>query len=182
MGSRGIFGSARRHMAWIALAIFFAVAVSCAAQEAQDENATMTLHVYTNLIQIPVLILSPLLDYAPKVDPKSLTVTLGEGKPFHPNHIRPEGDDPISLAILLDVSDSGNDLLPQFGPGLAKLAAQSLRPQDSVAVYALDCSLLRVSGFVPTTFDSLKAAGERARNATTPRENKRRRNCGASSR
>jgi hypothetical protein len=161
-------------------AILFAVAASCAAQEAQDENATLTLHVYTNLIQIPVLVLGPYLDYTPKVDPKNLTVTLGDGKPFHPNHIRPEGDDPIALAILFDVSDSQSDLRYQFGAALAKVASQSMRPQDSIAIYALDCGLVRLSSYAPADADSLKVAGERARHAATPRENKHRRSCGTS--
>jgi hypothetical protein len=178
---RGIFGAARRCALWMmSVAILFAVAAPCLAQEAQDENATLTLHVYTNLIQIPVLILSPYLDYAPKVDPKKLTVTLGDGQPFHPNHIRLEGDDPIALAILFDVSDSKSDLPARFGPALAKLAEQSLRPQDRVAIYALDCGLLRISGYASADADSLKVAGERARDATTPREDKHRRSCGTS--
>ena len=178
---RDNFSAARRCALWmVSVTILFAIVGPCLAQEAQDENATLTLHVYTNLIQIPVLILSPLLDYAPKVDPKNLTVTLGDGKPFHPNHIRLEGDDPIALAILFDVSDSKSDLPARFGPALAKLAEQSLRPQDRVAIYALDCGLLRISGFVPGNADSLKVAGERARDATTPREDKHRRSCGTS--
>jgi len=180
MGPWDIFVTAHRTLWMLSWTILFAVAAPGMAQQAQDENATLTLHVYTNLIQIPVLILGPYLDYVPKVDPKKLTVTLGDGKPFYPNHIRPEGDDPIALAILFDVSDTGSGLPSQFGPGLAGLASQSLRPQDSVAIYALDCRLLRLSPYGPADVDSLKDAGERARHATTPRENKYRRTCGTS--
>src|ERR1700728_3056548 len=159
MGPQSIIVTAWHRALWmLSWAILFAMAAPGVAQQAPDENATLTLHVYTNLIQIPVLILGPYLDYAPKVDPKKLTVTVGDGKPFHPNHIRPEGDDPIALAILFDVSDSGSELPSRFESGLAGLASQSLRPQDSVAIYALDCSLLRVSGYAPADTDSLKAA------------------------
>jgi hypothetical protein len=152
--------------------------VACAAQETQDENATLTLHVYTNLIQIPVLVLGPFQDYVPKVDPKAVTVTVGDGKPFPPTHIRTEGDDPLTLAIMLDVSDSEGNLAPELGHALEKLGQQSLHPQDRVAIYALDCGLLRASDFVASDATVLKAAGELASKDITPRTNKHRRNCG----
>jgi hypothetical protein len=160
-------------------AILFAAAPG-GAQQAQDENATLTLHVYTNLMQIPVLVLGPYLDRVPKVDPKKLTVQLGDEKPFHPTHVRPEGDDPVALAIVLDVSDSHNDLLPEFGKALGKLAAKSLHPNDSVAVYALDCGLMRVASFAPADAYLLKSVGELAAKDTTPRTDRKRRSCGSS--
>jgi hypothetical protein len=141
-----------------------------------DENATMTLHVYTNLIQIPVLILGPFHDTAPRFDPKQLIVTVGDAKPFHPVHVRPEGDDPIALAILVDVSDTQSRLLPELPSVLEKLA-RSLHPQDRIAVYALDCTLSRVSDFAPPDAALLKAAGDNARKAATPRTDSHRRNC-----
>jgi hypothetical protein len=141
-----------------------------------DENATMTLHVYTNLIQIPVLILGPRLDIAPRFDPKQLIVTVGDAKPFHPVHARPQGDDPVALAILLDVSDTESRVLPELGSAFGKLA-RSLHPQDRVAVYALDCKLTRVSDFAPPDAALLRTAGDNARKAATPRTDSHHRNC-----
>jgi hypothetical protein len=163
----------------VALLTLLSLGSSCAAQQDDpaQENATMTLHVYTNLIQIPVLILGPFLDYAPKVDPKRLTVTLDHGKPFHPPHIRPEGDDPISLAILLDLSDDQSDVLPKLAGSLAKLTTQSLHPHDEVALYALDCTLYRVSRFSPPDADRMNRAVNLAMTSMV-RDKKHHRSCG----
>ncbi len=116
----------------------------------------MTLHVYTNLIQLPVLVLNPFLDSAPAVDPRMLTVTLDGGKPFHPVHVRPQGEDPISLAILFDVSQSDFDMLPGFANVAAKFATKSLRPHDEVAIYTLNCTLTRTGDFAPPDPASLR--------------------------
>jgi hypothetical protein len=149
----------RAAASFLVLSALFFASIACAGQKeatAGDENATMTLHVYTNLIQIPVLILGPYLDYVPKIDPGKLTVSLDHETPFHPVHVRPEGDDPISLAILLDLSEDRTDLLPEFADAFAKMAVRSLHPQDEVAIYAVDCKLIRASDFAPPDPDKLR--------------------------
>jgi len=166
------------------LILLLAASLRCTAQQVPatgdapppDENATMTLHVYTNLVQIPVLILGPLRDTAPRFDLKKLVVTLDDRKPFHPVHVRPEGDDPIALAILVDVSDPQNRLLPELPSAFEKLA-RALHPQDRVAVYSLDCTLSRVADFHAPDAEILSTAAVNARKAASPRNEKRRRNC-----
>jgi hypothetical protein len=57
--------------------------------------------------------------------------------------VRLEGDDPIALSILLDVSDSDTDLMPGIDDVIAGLSPTFLRPWDHVSIYALDCTLTR---------------------------------------
>ncbi len=82
-----------------------------AAIAAQDAGIR-TLHVYENLIQIPVLVLDPLRAPLEPIAPRRFAISVDSGPRFRPTHIRQEGDDPISLSILLDASGPENDLLP----------------------------------------------------------------------
>jgi hypothetical protein len=103
-----------------------------------------TLHVYTRRLEIPTLVLpSP----HPPVDAQKFTVSLDSGPRFHPNHIRLEGNDPITLAILLDVSGDQSRLLAAFKQSMPMWVALSFRPQDHVSIYAVDCSLLQTDNY-----------------------------------
>jgi hypothetical protein len=71
---------------------------------------------------------------------------------------RQEGDDPISLAILLDVSGDAADLMPKMEDALGRLAPLSLHPRDRVSVYVLDFSLRRSLHEAPAESVLLKKA------------------------
>src|SRR5271156_6541884 len=77
---------------------------------AQDEPKVVdggvpTLHVYTNLIQIPTLVLGPSREFIKRpIAENRFSVSIDEGPWFPAIHVRPEGDDPIALSILLDVN------------------------------------------------------------------------------
>ena len=69
----------------------------------QDEPIH-TLHVYTNVLQIPTLVLSP--DLGPvkgRIEENKFSVRVDSGPWFRATHVRREGDDPISLAILYSI-------------------------------------------------------------------------------
>jgi hypothetical protein len=96
-----------------------------------------------NLMQIPVL----LLDYnhrpLPIIPQSRFQVDIEGMAPFAPARVRLEGDDPISLAILLDNSDSDEYLWERLGEASRQLAT-TLRPHDRVEVYGMDgCKLRR---------------------------------------
>jgi hypothetical protein len=121
----------------------------CAALPAQQTSpedqavATTTLHVYVNLIQVPVLILDPWRQPRSPVPPSRFRVSLSGQTPFSPRHVRREGDDPIALALLIDASDPHASLWKQLSKSLG-LLVDKLRPEDTVQVYALDgCALRR---------------------------------------
>jgi hypothetical protein len=109
----------------------------------EDGATTYTLHVYSRLVEIPTLVLSPSLQPLPPIDPHNFNLSIDSGPLFRPNRVRLEGDDPITLAILLDVSGDQSSLLPAFSQSLSAWATTSLRPQDHVSIYAIDCDLIK---------------------------------------
>jgi hypothetical protein len=85
-------------------------ACSMAAQTSESAGAP-TLHVYANLVQIPTLVLGS--DHKPmaRIDEQRFFVSLDGGRKFRVTHARLEGDDPISLAILMDLSQSDQSVV-----------------------------------------------------------------------
>ncbi len=114
-----------------------------AALVGQDEPPVKTLHVYTDTIQIPVLVLSPQHEAVPPIASERFNISIDGGPKFRARHVRLEGDDPVSLSILFDVSGDESGLMPKVSGAIAGLAPLSLRPQDRVSLYALDCTLVR---------------------------------------
>lgn len=146
-----------------------AVVVAQEAPTPQDEPIH-TLHVYANLLQIPTVVLGPYLDQIKKPIPESrFSVSIDSGPWFRATHVRLEGDDPISLSILLDVHGDTAELMPKIGDAIAGLAPLSLHPVDRVSVYALDCSLIRSWNNVPAENMGLKVAVSDALQSWTSR-------------
>ncbi len=121
-----------------------------------------TVRIYTNLEQIPVLVLSFEGKRIKPVDLSAFRIKLDSGPWFAPKYVRQEGDDPLSLAILIDTSKPKNELLPGLAQAIAALAPQYLHPQDRVAVYQFDCNLIRTMYFKPADSAALKEAVDRA--------------------
>ena len=72
-----------------------------------------------------------------------LKLKAGAGAPFAALAMRREGDDPISLAILIDASrDSFHDL-SKVGDEFASLVGSQLLPQDRISLYVADCAMTR---------------------------------------
>ena len=117
---------------------------------------------YTNLMQIPVLILSRRHQPLPPLDAAKFTVQLDAKPPFTPKVVRLEGEDPITLAILLDNS-SPDSLMQSLAESLPEMADKQLSGRDRVAVYGIDgCKLRRFSTLVPASrpivMDSIRRA------------------------
>jgi hypothetical protein len=117
--------------------------------------------VYTNVVQVPTLVLTTNHDGMGKPIAESrFSVSIDPGRWFRATHVRQEGDDPISLAILLDTSGNSAALLPKIGDAIGKLATLSLHPRDRVSVYALSCSLIRSLNDAPADGVLLKKGVE----------------------
>jgi hypothetical protein len=116
----------------------------------------MTLHAYANLLQMPVLVLSPSLKPLPPISASKFAVSLDAGPKFRPTHVRLEGEDPIALSILLDVGGSDAQLMPDIDDVIAGLSPTFLRQVDRVSIYALDCTLTRSLYNVPADSTKLK--------------------------
>jgi len=128
-----------------------------------DAGGTVpTLHAYTNLEQIPTLVLTPAHERMKAVAASRFRVSLDSGPLFQPTHVRVEGDEPLSLAILIDDTVAGSELLPVVEDAVAGLAPGYLRPQDRVSIYVMDCSLIRTAESVPPDSAELRAAVSQA--------------------
>src|SRR5579871_6232859 len=113
-------------------------------QPASQDEPIHTLHVYTDLVQVPTLVLAP--DREPLKTPipeKSFSVSIDYGPWFRVTHVRPEGNDPISLAILLDPTGAAAGLMSGINDAIAALAPFSLTTRDHISIYVMDCGLTR---------------------------------------
>ncbi len=127
------------------------------AARAQDANV-LTLHVYTNTLQIPVLVLGPDQRKLAPIAPDRFRVSFDGGPPFRASHVRLEGDDPISFAILLDMSAEDLEDSTKLEDAITELAPLSLRAQDHVSIYGLDCQFTQYVSDVPADEEHLKGS------------------------
>ena len=126
-------------------------------QSPQKDEPIHTLHVYTNLVQVPTVVLGGNRERLKRVIPeKKFSVSIDSGPWFPATHVRQEGEDAISLSILLDVAGNGADLMPKMAETLAGLAPTMLHAKDHVSIYALDCSLIRSTNDLPADPETLK--------------------------
>jgi hypothetical protein len=116
------------------VALSFASASCTLAQPAPSAGATL---------ELPVLVVDHEHRPVDDVHLTQLHVKAGSGVAFTPTAIRKEGDDPISLAIIIDASrDSWHDL-HEIGDDLAALVGSQLLANDRVILYAADCTMTR---------------------------------------
>jgi len=136
-------------------AVGLVTACAALAQEAQ-EGKVPTLHAYANLVQVPTLVLTKDRKQMAPIAEGRFFVSLDGGPPFRVTHTRLEGDDPISLAIVLDVSQPFPTLMAKIDDAIAGLAPLALKPKDHVSIYSMDCSLVRAADDVPAEAEALK--------------------------
>lgn len=125
-----------------ATALWTASGLGGQEKPSQHYEPMTTLHVYTDLVQMPTLILSQdRKGIEPRIDERRFSIRVDSGPWFKVTHVRPEGDDPISLSILLD--HSAMDLMSGIDRQIADLAPNLLTPRDQVSLYGLGCGLNR---------------------------------------
>ncbi len=134
-----------------------------ARAQAQDDAPPpanlYTLHVYTNLMQFPTVVLGPNLKPLPPVPRDKFNITIDGGPIFHPTKMRIEGDDPISLAVLLDAGGDQKGVLRAFAKSFPQVIPSLLHPQDRISMYALDCTVMRTLKEAPAVDPALIAQG-----------------------
>jgi hypothetical protein len=156
-GGRRVGGVARDLLLIAGIALLLAGA-GLAAQTIPipQGDSVPTLHVYTNLIQIPTVVLEPNLEpLKTPIEESKFSVSVDSGPWFRATHVRREGDDPISLAILLDMRFGEGDFIPKLRDAIAGLAPLGLHEKDHVSIYALGCDLMRSSNDVPANAPQL---------------------------
>jgi VWFA-related protein len=129
---------------------------------AAQDNGVPTLHVYPNLVRVPVLVLGEELDPLRGIAASQFYVSLDSGPWFRVPHVRPEGDDPLSLAIVLDLNEPAPELEKTMDAALAGWAPGSLTGQDRVSIYAMDCELKRSATAIQADPGRLKQAVDSA--------------------
>jgi hypothetical protein len=133
-------------LAFAAAAVFATPTAWLCAQEQDDPPPPpnlYTLHVYTNLMQFPTVVLGADLKPMRPVPRDKFDITIDGGPVFHPTKMRIEGDDPISLAVLLDTGGDQRGVLQAFAQAFPALIPGSLHAKDRVSIYAVDCKVIR---------------------------------------
>jgi hypothetical protein len=150
------FGSGWLWWVWLGL---LSAGCGWAQQASPANNAPITtLHVYTNLAQVPTLVLTKRHKEMPPVPPAQFRLSLDSGPAVPPAYVRVEGDDPISMAILIDTMVPKSELLPQVQEAVTGLARGSLGPQDRVSIYAMGCDLTLAADQITPDAKSLENA------------------------
>lgn len=166
----------RRRRLVIALGLLFAsVFGPVYAQQDQSQQADVpipsgpmyTLHVFANLIQLPTLVLHSNLTPIASLIPAQFNLSVDSGPVFHPTKIRIEGEDPITIGLLIDVGGSQASLNRVIAAAMAGLAPLSLTPRDRVAVFAFDCLIASAPGARQASAETLSANIEAAMNKLT---------------
>jgi hypothetical protein len=148
------------------------------AQPTPHEGAPYTLHLYARLVELPTIILLPKIHASTPINPQTINITLDSGRPFHPSSIRLEGNDPLSLAILLDVSDDDHsNLLPALSQSFSAWLTGSFKPHDHLSIYSLHCDLLRSADAQPPNPALLQPALDRAIASSFAHDKKSRPSC-----
>ena len=138
-GGAGRWGRGALHA--MAVALLLLPRGACLGQASGDGDGTMTLHVYENLIQVPVLVLSTRPGPMAPIAAERFTVSLDSGPRFRATHVRREGDDAIALAILLDGPSLGEAATQAAAAAVMALGKGGLRASDSITVYTRACTL-----------------------------------------
>src|SRR6185437_12328936 len=91
--------------------------------ESTEQKPVFTLKVYTNLVQVPTLVLDHDRQPMHPIDFQRFQVSLDSGKVFDPTHVRMEGADPLNLVILVDVGiKHRSDLVEDIANAAAEMA------------------------------------------------------------
>lgn len=147
--SDAIFLQGFRQLSWLLMMIATCTAAHLPAQDgptpAPQNGAPYVLHLYARLVELPTMILVREQKKHITLEPQQINIRLNAGQPFHPTSVRPEGNDPLSIAVLLDVSGDRADQLAALQKYFAEWVSSSLRPQDHVSLYALDCDLIETA-------------------------------------
>ena len=126
--------------------------------EKEAPDGTYTLHVYTDLLQVPTIVLTRLHSNYRALTKESFTLSLDGGPRFHPANVRLEGDDPITIAILLDLTTDESSMFNSFASAMSTLPAGVFSARDYISVYAYDCKLMRTTEDKPATPQELQAS------------------------
>jgi VWFA-related protein len=132
------------------------------SQRRAEEESAPTLRAYTDLVQIPVLVLGNDGEPVAAIAPQRFYVSLDGGPRFRVTHARLQGEDAMSLAIVMDLSEPYAKLEGRMDTAMAGMAPGYLHANDRVSIYAMDCGLQRAALAAPADAETLRARTELA--------------------
>ena len=135
----------------------------CLAQKEQapvaDNGASgMTLHVTVRELQVAALVLDMHRKAVTDIDRSRFRLRLDNGKTFLPMTVHRAGDDPFSLAVVMDLSQT-HRYQTQLAEALAAARRDLLLPHDRLLLFAADCNLISYRGDTSTP-EGVKAGVE----------------------
>lgn len=135
-----------------------ATLMGCAALGQGAEPPATTLHVYTDLLQIPVLVLDGAGRPVTGLKPKQFRLSVDSGQLFQPPYVRREGEDALAITVLLDQQELGAAMEARLASSVGALAERSLAQRDRVTIAVLNgCAVSQTGPFAVTTPTALEA-------------------------
>jgi VWFA-related protein len=101
-------------------------------------------------------------EYVKTIAPRHFSIRFGNGPWVAPKFARPEGEDPINLAILVDARSPQTELASKMPALLEGLTRSALRPHDHVSIYAIRCGVLHGSENISAVPEKVRLAAETA--------------------
>jgi hypothetical protein len=139
-----MFRARSGYAAFIGLALLLRWSVDALGQAATPPSGTPTIHVTTDLIQLPVLALKPPFRSASGLTRSNFTIRLDGGSPFHPSYLRTERDEPMVLGMVVDADPSEPLQLSRgLQAAIQRWPADLLHGTDRLSFYVLGCRLVR---------------------------------------
>jgi len=132
----------------VRFSINFVFALACcvlaSGQIAQPTQETTTIHVLTDLIEVPVLAFKLPFRPEPGLTKSQFVIQLDGGTPFHPSHVRIQGAEPLNLIVLVEADTQDAHLLSQsLQSGMESWPPTLFNDSDRVSFYIYGCRLVR---------------------------------------
>jgi hypothetical protein len=113
-------------------------------QTASSPSGTPTIHVISDLIQVPVLALKPPFRPALTLNRSDFIIRLDGGPSFHPSDARIEGMEPLTLNILVEADARDSSLLSQgLQAAVQNWAPNLLNDSDRLSLSVYGCRLVQ---------------------------------------
>lgn len=162
LADRAAYGM-RRWCEAVPLVLCLALEIACGAQEGMTVPSTpgnpYTLHVYANRVQVATLVMDSLDSPEAGLVKEKFKIQLDAGPVFHPLLARVEGDDPLTLGVLIDATAVTPGMQAAIAEAFASMGEDLLSERDHVSIYAVGCALVRAAQVdVPATKEGLRAA------------------------
>jgi hypothetical protein len=132
------------YAAIVGLALTFECSVIGLGQAASPPSETPTIHVTTDLIEVPVLSLKPPFQPVSGLNRSNFTIRLDGGPAFHPSYVRRQGNEPLSLSMLVDAEASEQwHLSTALQTAIGNVPSDLLHDTDRLSFFVSGCRLVR---------------------------------------